>query len=100
MINVSGTPTPPPGPQPVTSPAANPFFTLFFPGINGAPVGEALVPPISSLSRLTWKPIGTRLAYGQFLPTKPFVFVTRPAHDVIRFWSAPTWVRIHAIPRC
>jgi hypothetical protein len=75
-IRVTGGPTPGPGTNPVGSPLANPFFSLFFPNKFNfiPPLGERFIPTVNTLSHITWKPIGFRVAYNQFQPTEPFAF--------------------------
>jgi len=73
-IRVTTSPVVGPGGNPVSTPLNNPFFSLFFPSKFNfvPPFGEALIPTVNTLSKLTWKPIGYRVAFNQFLPTKPF----------------------------
>ena len=64
-------PTPPPGPTPGPQSGS----TVVSPVVFGTAVpldGEALVPDITSLSRLTYKPLPIGVAYQQFKPTRPF----------------------------
>jgi hypothetical protein len=64
-------PPPPPPPSGGSGGASNRISLL---GTSAVPeFGGALLPPPSSLARLRWKPLPVRVAYNQFLPSRPFL---------------------------